>query len=80
MTTRIEKQAATFRGVVRGLGRDWLAGAVLLMVWTALWTVFTAGVLAPGARLAHPERARAASVAAAHPEPRSLESAWVAAR
>jgi len=79
MTNRIETTSATFRGVVRGLGRDWAAGAMLLMVWTALWTVFTAGVLAPGARLAHPQGARPASVEAARPAPRA-EMAWVAAR
>jgi len=37
---------------LRNLWRDWVGAAVLLLVWITLWTVFTAGVLAPAAGLA----------------------------
>lgn len=40
------------RGLWSAFGKDWVAGAVLVLVWTALWTMFTAGVLAPASRLA----------------------------
>jgi hypothetical protein len=87
MTSQIAKRnAAPSRGLMYGIWKDWVAGAVLLLVWTTLWTVFTAGVLAPAAEL----RARsAAAEPAAHPAGPSatvalredrMNQAWVVAR
>ncbi len=64
MTSQIAKQnAAPSRGLLYGIWKDWVAGAVLLLVWTALWTFFTVGVLQPASQLG----ARAAAAAPAGP-------------
>ena len=67
--------------VLRNLWRDWVGAAMLLLVWTTLWTVFTAGVLAPASGLA-----RGASVvghpAAVQPKvlPGLAAAPWVGGR
>jgi len=57
MTSQIaERNAAPSRGLLHGLWRDGAAAAVLLLVWTTLWTFFLAGVLAPAAGMGAGER------------------------
>jgi hypothetical protein len=53
MTSQIPKRsAAPSQGLWAAVWKDWVAGAVLVVVWVALWTTFSAGVLTPAASLA----------------------------
>jgi hypothetical protein len=81
MTSQIGKRIASpSRGGLRNLGRDWTGAALLFLVWTTLWTVFTAGVLAPASGLA--ARARPAQHASedGRAGPGGSVPSWVAAR
>jgi hypothetical protein len=66
--------------------RDWVGGALLMLVWTTLWTVFTVGVLAPASKLARhgavAERPAIERSAAIRPAPPAglATSTWVTAR
>ena len=53
MESQIAKRsAAPSQGLWAAVWKDWVAAAVLTVVWVALWTTFTAGVLGPAASLA----------------------------
>jgi hypothetical protein len=83
MTSQIANRIASpSRGarLLQNLWRDWVGAALLLVVWTTLWTVFTAGVLAPASGLAR----RANVVGHPAPQPKVLPglaaAPWVGGR
>ncbi|MFO0583962.1 MAG: hypothetical protein U0229_16950 [Anaeromyxobacter sp.] len=74
MNSQIAKRSAPPpRGLWHDVREEWVAGVLLSVVWVALWSLFTEGVVGPAGKLARPERTVAA-------EPGAQPARWVGRR